>query len=147
MDAAPAAATGATTSERDAPAALWSGDACAHDLALVLSLVLPQLPLDARASAACVRRAWRTATASLRSLRLDTCTGCRVHGLGVLAALRGGGCTGVRHLHLTEPTASPFFGVGSCHHALSARQALKVAAACPLNTAALGVHGEVLRSG
>jgi hypothetical protein len=167
MDAAPAAATGATASERDAPAALWSGDACAHDLALVLSLVLPLLPLDARACAASVRRAWRAASAApelwteldfsrcadarayavddtvlaalcvragaaLRTLRLEGRACAGVVGATVLAALRDGGCAGVRHLFLdANPDRSMV---------LTAHLAVQLAAACPLlQHAACGV--------
>ena len=40
----------------------WGGHLSPHKLAEVLSLLLPVMPLDARARAACVCRAWRAAT-------------------------------------------------------------------------------------
>ena len=47
-----------------AAASSWDGHAHPDDVALVLSLLLPLLPLDARACAACVCRAWRAAAAA-----------------------------------------------------------------------------------
>ena len=41
----------------------WGDGASSHKLAEALSLLLPLLPLDCRARAACVCRAWRAATA------------------------------------------------------------------------------------
>ena len=119
-------------------ASRWSGHASPHELAEALSLILPLLPLDARARAACVCRAWRTATSNpllweelrfahcaahvrdatlarlcaragtaLRTLDLDADACTHITAAGVLAALRGGGCTGVRHLNMPpKPRAS-----------------------------------------
>ena len=101
----------------------------------VASLVLPLLPLDERARAACVRKAWcAEATTSallaelnfercsvgvtdvtlaalcarsgpaLRSLRLDVTACKRVTGAGLVAALRDGGCAGLRHIKFDERT-------------------------------------------
>lgn len=138
--------------EPRAVAAAADDAASVLDLACVLSRVLPALPPDSRARAACVRRAWRTAAAdpaawaeldfrscagrlpnwrplllpvpqpyppslvvdktlaalcaragaALRTLRCDTdvCGGVTVE--GILAALRGGGCVGVRHLAVRQ---------------------------------------------
>ena len=114
-------------------ASRWSGHTSPHELAEALSLILPLLPLDARARAACVCRAWRTATSNpllweelrfahcaahvrdatlarlcaragtaLRTLDLDADACTHITAAGVLAALRGGGCTGVRHLNMPE---------------------------------------------
>ena len=57
MDAAPPAASDLSAGSR------WSGHASPHELAQVLSLLLPLLPLDCRARAASVCRAWRAAAA------------------------------------------------------------------------------------
>ena len=57
MDAAPHVAAELCATSR------WSGNASPHELAEALSLILPLLPLDARARAACVNPAWRAATA------------------------------------------------------------------------------------
>ena len=95
----------------------------------VAPFVVPWLPLDARARAACARKAWRTEAAApalwaeldfkrcavqvtdaklaalcaragpaLRSLHLDTRACFHVSGHGLVAALRAGGCTGLRCL-------------------------------------------------
>ena len=53
MDAAPPAASELSAVSR------WSGHASPHELAQALSLLLPLLPQDCRARAACVCRAWR----------------------------------------------------------------------------------------
>ena len=130
MDAAPLDAL-----ELSAPSLRWSGYASPHKLAEALSLILPLLPLDSRARAACVCRAWRAATshpalweelsferctarvgdaaldslcaragAALRTLRLDSDECAQVTAAGMLAALRGGGCVGVRRLSAPVPT-------------------------------------------
>ena len=44
-------------------ASRWSGHALPHELAQALSLILPLLPLDCRARATCVCRAWQAAAA------------------------------------------------------------------------------------
>ena len=110
-------------------ASRWSGHASPHELAEALSLILPLLPLDARARAACVNPAWRVAAvhpalweelsfegctarvddatlaalcaraaAALRTLDLEGDACARVTGKGMLTALQGGGCTGLRRL-------------------------------------------------
>jgi hypothetical protein len=111
------------------------GNSAPHKVAEALSLLLPLLPLDARARAASVCRAWRAAAANpllweelnferctarvsnatlaqlcarsgaaLRTLRLDKNVFEHVSDYGVLAALRGGGCTGLSALQ-TPPLA------------------------------------------
>ena len=57
MDAAPPTASELSEESR------WSGHTSPHKLAQALSLLLPLLPLDTRARAACVCRAWRAAAA------------------------------------------------------------------------------------
>jgi hypothetical protein len=41
----------------------WDGGVSSHNVASALSMLLPLLPLDCRARAACVCRAWRAAAA------------------------------------------------------------------------------------
>ena len=127
-----------------------SGSTFPHE---ALPLLLPLLPLDARACAACVCRAWRAAIlnpllwkelsfercaarvndATLASLcaragaalhTLDLPAGPYMHvtGAGLVAALRGGGCSGVRRL--SAPYVSWF-------RQLNASEAQELAAACP----------------
>ena len=147
MDAAPPVA-------QELSVSWWSGDASPHKLAEVLSLVLPLLPLDARARAARVCRAWRTAAAhpelwkeldfagcatnplfdgktlaklcaragaALRTLRLDPLPCRRVRTEELLAALRKGGCTGLRSLSALQHRVE-----------LTPKLAKKLVAACPL---------------
>ena len=134
----------------------WDGADSPHELALALSFVLPSLPPDARARAACVCRAWRTAAAApalweelqfedcavrindaalealcaragaaLRTLSMSLEGGAcaRVTGDGMLAALRGGGCTGLRRL------STEAFWLW-----LTTEQVQQLAAACPTLT-------------
>ena len=151
------AATGSDSQQQLAAArgekkALSDRVACLFDE--VAHLVLPWLPLDARARAACSREAWRAAAAApalwgelsfekcaarvtdatlaalcaragpgLRSLRLHW-RACRdVSGAGLVAALRDGGCAGVRRIH--DDSALDLFG-GGCSPAL-----IQLATACP----------------
>ena len=137
----------------------WSGHASSpHKLAEVLSLLLPLLPLDCRARAACVCRAWRAATAhpalweelsfercaarvdnatlaalcaragaTLRTLDLKGGACARVTSYGMLAALRDGGCTGLKRL------STPFGldNVSACT-SLTAEQVQQLGSACPM---------------
>ena len=143
----------------------WGGHASPHELAQVLSLLLPLLPLDDRARAACVCRAWRAAAAhpalwkelsfercaadvddttlaalcarggaALRTLSVDAGACERVTGAGIMAALLGGGCTGVRRL--STQLYSPWDEAG---HTLNAEQVQQLAAACPLLQVAASV--------
>ena len=152
----------------------WSGQASPHRLAEALSVLLPLLPLEARARAACVCRAWRAATshpalweelsferfalrvndatlsqlcaragAALRTLTLDS-DACKRTAFrdgfftpnGLLAALRDGGCTGLRRLNL--PVSKVWF---EREQELTAEVAQELAAACPaLQHAACEVH-------
>ena len=136
---------------------LWSGHASPHKLAEVLLLLLPLLPLECRARAARVCRAWRTATAhpalleklsferctarinsaalaslcaragaTLRTLSLEGDACARVNVNDMVAALRGGGCTGLRRLStplVLEKTL--------VRKLLTAEEVQQLAAACP----------------
>ena len=104
----------------------------------VVALVLPLLPLDDRARAACVRKAWRAeasvpmlwselnfdrcavritdaklaalcacAGPALRALRLEVPACEAVTGEGLVAALRDGGCVGVRRLCIDQDDEDP----------------------------------------
>ena len=148
MDAAPPVASAAPSR--------FCGSHAPHELAEALALLLPLLPLDCRARAACVCRAWRAAAAhpalweelnferctagvdnaalaalcaragaALRSLFLDDNACADVTSAGLLTALHGGGCTGLRLLSM------PCVLRDSCHTTLSAEQAQQLAAACP----------------
>ena len=140
-----------------------SGDTFPHE---AMPLILPLLPLDARARAACVCRAWRAAAprfweelnlerctahihdesiatlcaragAALRALRLDRRACMLVTDAGILAALRDGGCTGLRRLCLQETVLSaavvkqlaaacPVLQVAACHVSCRMSEALRV---------------------
>ena len=133
-----------------------SGHASPHEVAQALSLLLPLLPLDCRARAACVCRAWRAAAAhpalweelsfercaarvreetlaslcaragaALRTLRLDAEACCAISGDGMVAALRNGGCTGVRRLYMPAADLETV-------NTLTLESAQQLAAACPL---------------
>ena len=129
------------------------GNTAPHKVAEALSVLLPRLPPDSRARAACVCRAWRAATAhpalwheldfggcaarvhdqalealcvragaALLTLKLDAAVCSRLTPAGVLAALRYGGCAGLRRLdtpHLRDFT-------------FTVSQVQRLAAACPL---------------
>ena len=134
------------------------GNSAPHSVAAALSVLLPLLPLDLRARAACVCRAWRAAAArpelweeldfegctarvsgptlaslcaragaALRSLHLDWYA-CRiaVTPAGVLAALRKGGCTGLRRINV------PYVEEEWSEKQISREMAQQLAAACPL---------------
>lgn len=132
-------------------------DASPHKVALVLSLVLPLLPLNMRARAARMCRAWRAAAAhpalreelsfercmrcvndaalaslctragaALRTLNLDADVCETVTAPGILAALRGGACTGLR-CFLSRPLAA-----FSVVQVFDAEQIQDLAGACPL---------------
>ena len=138
--------------------------AASSDIALsheALLLLLPLLPLDCRARAACVCRAWRAATAhpalwealsfecctarvtnaalsslcacagaALLTLRLDANVCADVTPDGMLAALRGGVCTGVQRLHapyISVDKTMNFFG-----RVLTAGMAQELVAMCPM---------------
>ena len=133
------------------------GSALQHEALLLL--LLPLLPLDARARAACVCRAWRAATAhsglwealsfercaarvsnatlaslcaragaQLRTLYLDAEACTRVSAAGMLAALRDGGCTGVRRLR-----GSPRYWFDfNWPSELTAQEVQQLVAACPV---------------
>ena len=119
----------------------------------VLPLLLPLLPLDSRARASCVCRAWRTmfpppreelsferCTArldnatlallcarsgdALRTLCLDAHACTRIDGSGLVAALRDGGCVGL--LRLDAPTERRPW-----QQTLPARLVRELTAACP----------------
>ena len=139
----------ATPAARElAAASRWGGESC-DELALALSLLLRVCPLESRARAACVCRAWRAAAAhpdlwqelrverglrtvtpatlaslcaragaGLRTLSLHAYTCSAITTADLLAALRGGGCTGTGHL-----SATAWF---------TAEQAQQLAAACPM---------------
>ena len=131
-------------------------------LLYVLSLILPLLPLDARACAASVCRAWRAAAASaelreelsfrgvtarvdnkilaklcaragasLRTLWLDANACAHVTAAGMLAALRRGGCTGVRRLSVGVADEAAT-AAGKKPVALTAAEVQQLAAACPI---------------
>ena len=152
MDAAPPTASELSEESR------WSGHTSPHKLAQALSLLLPLLPLDTRARAACVCRAWRAAAAppvlwaelsfehcavcihnaaltklcaragaALRTLNLEAIPYILVTFDGVLAALRGGGCTGLRRLSVPHRLGEHF---ETCNW-LSAEQVQQLAATCP----------------
>ena len=155
MDADEAVAQQLTAAES------WGGRTRPHDVAWVLSLLMPLLPLDARARAACVCRAWRVATAApplweelsfercaagvsdaalaalcaragaaLRELRLDSdaCTG--VTSAGMPAALRDGGCTGVRRLW--GPPRDEYSAERWTKELLTTEMVQQLAVACPM---------------
>jgi hypothetical protein len=134
-----------------------SGNTAPHKVAEALSVLLRPLPLDVRARAACVCRAWRAATANpelweelsfercaarvsdetlaslcaragaaLRTLRLDADTCWAVTGDGMLAALRNGGCTGVRCLN------RPATVDHETEHMFTLESAQQLAAVCPM---------------
>ena len=137
--------------------------AASSDIALsheALLLLLPFLPLDCRARAACVCRAWRAATAhpalwealsfecctarvtnaalsslcacagaALRTLRLDANVCADVTPDGMLAALRGGVCTGVQCLHAPYVSVDKTMFSG---RVLTAGMAQELAALCPM---------------
>ena len=152
---------GKLASEQELRAAcLWTGQASPNEAAEVLSLLLPLLPLEARARAACVCRAWRTAAAhpevweelsfkrctarvndatlaslceragvALRTLYLDEDACTRISGDGVLAALRGGGCIGLRRLDTEQ--VKPRYQVQRIL-VLNAELTPELVAACPM---------------
>ena len=141
-----------------------SGNSAPHKLAEALSVILPLLPLDVRARAACVCRAWRAAAANpelweelsfercaarvsdetlaslcvragaaLRTLRLDVKACETVTARGMLAALRGGGCTGVQRLWApVKPPCSSWRFSYRNKQELAATAAIRLAAACPM---------------
>ena len=153
-------ATPPTGSELSA-ASRWSGHASPHELAQVLSLLLPLLPLDCRARAACVSRAWRAAAAqpalweelsfarctarvdnaalaalcacagaALRTLSLESDACKRVNATGMVAALHGGGCTGLRRL--IRPLGPELLLDRSLYSLyLTSGEVQQLAAACP----------------
>ena len=172
MEAAHAAGQPLLAAAPRAPAAAptcWGCDSA--DLASALSLLLPLLPLDDRARAACVSNAWRSAAAqpalwaeldfercavttyvqddtlaalcaragpALRSLRLDVETCEEVTSVGIVTALRDGGCVGVRRLSLRSDPSKHNFG----RQGLTPASAAALAAACPLlEQAACAVTG------
>ena len=141
-----------------APAAAIPLSAALREVAFpdeALSFLLPLLPLDDRARAACVSRPWRAAAAhpslwkhlsfegcafevddttltqlcaragaALRTLDLDASACTRVTGAGLVAALRSGGCGGLRCLCALDASWTKRFQ-------LSAEEAQQLAAACP----------------
>ena len=156
MDAAPSDAL-----QLSAASLCWGGYASPHELAEVLALVLPLLPLDSRARAACVCRAWRAATshpalweelsferctarvgdaaldslcaragAALRTLRLDSDECAQVTAAGMLAALRGGGCVGVRRLSAPFMSTDDVDGYNETKM-LATEEVKELAAVCP----------------
>ena len=156
MDAAPSDALELSTASL-----CWGGYASPHMVAEALSLILPLLPLDSRARAACVCRAWRAATshpalweelsfegcaapiddatlaslcartgAALRTLRLDSDECARVTAAGMLAALRGGGCVGVRRLSAPFMSTDDVDGYNETKM-LATEEVKELAAVCP----------------
>ena len=159
MDAAPSDALELSTASL-----CWGGYASPHMVAEALSLILPLLPLDSRARAACVCRAWRAATshpalweelsferctarvgdaaldslcaragAALRTLRLDSDECAQVTAAGMLAALRGGGCVGVRRLSAPVPRSMTTDDIDGFNKTklLTTEEVKQLAAVCP----------------